>query len=114
MKPWYAYLPSSDFGTNPPTANAICDIRKFNVLPGTNQATDVPLVLVAILDDLLRIAGLVAVGFVIVGAIQYITSQGDPEGTGRAQSTVINALIGLAITVIAVAFVGFLGNKLGG
>lgn len=115
LHPWYYYLPSGDFFTS---AEAIvdpakkCDIKNFDILP-VGGHSDVALVMAAVLDDLLRIAGLVAIAFVIVGAIQFITSQGDPEGTARAQSTVINALIGLAITVVAVAFVSFVGNSLG-
>ncbi len=104
--PWYQYL---NVGS-PPN----CDIQHFTIFPGSGNSSDVPLVLVAIIDDLLRIAGMVAVAFVIVGAVKYIMSQGNPEDTSSAQATIINALVGLAITVVAVAMVSFLGNKLGG
>jgi len=56
----------------------------------------------------------VAIAFVIYGAIQYIASQGSPDATSKAQSTIINALIGLAITIVAITFVSFLGRSLGG
>jgi hypothetical protein len=101
--PWYHYLPADRFEG--------CDIKHFEVL-GSNS--DIPLVLLAVVDDLLRIAAIVAVAFVIVGSIQLITSQGNPEDTGKAQSTIVNALIGLAVAIIAAAFVSFLGHKLGG
>jgi len=101
---WWYYLPQSDF------SNSCKDIVSFNVL----QGSEIPLILMAIVDDLLRIAGIVAVAFVIYGGIQYISSQGNAEKTARAQSTVLNALTGLAITLIAVAFVAFVGNRLGG
>lgn len=104
LKPWYAYINDSDHFKG-------CDIKQFTLLP---PHSDVPLVLLAVVDDLLRIAGLVAVGFVIVGAIKYITSQGQPEDTANAQSTIINALLGLVVSIVAVAFVSFLGSKLGG
>jgi MFS superfamily sulfate permease-like transporter len=71
------------------------------------------LVLAAVVDDVLRIAGIVAVAFVIYGAVQYITSQGDPESTAHARTTIINALIGLAVAIIAVSLVGFLGTEFG-
>jgi hypothetical protein len=100
--PWWHYLPSSDFSG--------CNIVQFNLIHG---ASDVPLVLLAVIDDLLRVGGLVAVGFTIYGAIQYIISQGSPEQTSKAQSTIINAVAGLAIAIVATAFVSFLGNKLG-
>ena len=107
LKPWFHYINDTDHFQK-------CDIKVFTVFPSQSHASDVPLVLLAIIDDLLRIAGLVAVGFVIVGAIKFITSQGQPEDTANAQSTVINALIGLVVAIVAVAFVTFLGNKLGG
>lgn len=107
LRTWFHYLPNENFDDK-------CDIAKFTFLPGGDDNSDVPLVLLAIVDDLLRIAGMVAVGFVIVGAIQYISSQGSPDKTAQAQSTIINALIGLAIAIISVAFVSFMGNRLGG
>jgi Type IV secretion system pilin len=106
LRPWYHYLPTENFDND-------CSLKQFTFFPG-ERASDVPLVMLAIVDDMLRIAGVVAVAYVIVGAVQYITSQGSPEQTGRAQSTIINALIGLAIAMISIAFVSFVGNRLGG
>ena len=107
LKTWYYYLPDSKFAGG-------CKIVNFNILPGTGpgEASDIPLIFLAVIDDLLRIAAIVAVAFVIVGAIQMTVSQGEPERTARAQSTIINALIGLAIALIAVGFVAFIGSQL--
>ena len=99
---WYHYL----------DVNSACDIRGFTVL-NSNKDSDIPLILLAVVDDLLRVAGIVAVAYVIYGAIQYITSQGEPDKTARAQSVVTNALIGLGISIVAVLVVTFIGNKLG-
>lgn len=104
LVPWYQYL----------KLDASCDIKNFMVLPDGSQHSDVPLVVLAIIDDLLRITGLVAVGYVIYGGIQFITSQGSPDGTNKARQTVLNALIGLAIALVAITTVTFIGNKLGG
>jgi hypothetical protein len=104
LVPWYHYLNVS----GPPE----CEVS-FNLLPKGGRASDVPLVMVAIVDDLLRIAGIIALAMVIVGATQFITSQGNPEDRAKAQSTVINALIGMAVAIVAVAFVSFIGNKVG-
>jgi hypothetical protein len=67
----------------------------------------------AIIDDLIRIAAYVAVGYIIYGGITYMTSQGSPDMTKRAQQTIINALIGLVTAVLAASIVTFIGNKLG-
>lgn len=74
---------------------------------------DIPLVVLALLDILLRIAGIAAIAFVVWGGIQYVTSQGEPDATAHAKGTIINALIGLVVATLAVAIVQFIGNKVG-
>lgn len=101
--PWYEYLKLNDK----------CDIASFQFLPHGKIQSDVPLVLLAVVDDLLRLAGLFAVGFVIYGGIQYILSQGNPDGTARAQATIINSLIGVAIAMVSIAVVSFVGSRVG-
>lgn len=102
---WYHYLPSSDFQNG-------CDIRNFSLFPN-GSPSDIPLVLAAVIDDLLQIAGLVALAFVLVGAIKYTASQGSPDAAASAQSTIINALIGLALAVTGVAIINFIGTHVG-
>jgi hypothetical protein len=107
LTPWYHYLSSSDFSSNG------CAISNFTFLPTAGAGgSDIPLILLAIVDDLLRIAGIVAVAFVIYGGYQYVTSQGQPEKTARAQNTITDALVGVAIAVAAISIVTFLGDKL--
>lgn len=96
---WYDYLQ-----LDPKT----CQVSAFSV------PSDLILVALAIIDILIHIAGLVAIVYVVIGGVQYVTSQGSPDATAKAQSTVVNALIGLALTITAIAFVSFMGNKLGG
>ncbi len=74
---------------------------------------DLTLVALAILDMMLRLAGLIAVGYIVYGGIQYTTSQGEPDGVKNAQNTIFNALIGLVITLMAAAIISFIGNRLG-
>lgn len=107
---WYKYL-------NVKTTTGGCNFSGFSFFtsPGGAFAPDsIFLILLAILDDLLVIAGIVAVAFVIYGAIQLITSQAEPEKVAHARGTVLNALIGLVIAMSAAVFVNFLGNSLGG
>jgi hypothetical protein len=104
LESWFHYLPKSDFDGN-------CNIQNFTVL---GSKSELLLIGLAILDDLIRIAALVAVGYVIYGGIQYVTSQGSPDATGKAQQTIINALIGVVLATLAASIVGFVGAKLGG
>ena len=110
LKTWFAYFPASWFGDG---AGNACGINKnFQLLPASGQS-GLLLIGLAIADDLLRIATLVAVGYVIYGGIQYETSNGDPNATKTAQQTIINSLIGLVLAILAASIVGFVGDQLG-
>lgn len=63
------------------------------------------------IDIMLHVAGIVAVGFIIYAGFMYMTSNGDPERTKGAKDTILNALIGLIITIIAASVVSFIGNS---
>jgi hypothetical protein len=51
---------------------------------------DVWLIVAAVVEILLRVAGIFAVAFVMYGGFQYITSQAEPEKVNRAKNTIIN------------------------
>lgn len=112
LKPWFAYLPDNSF-------NANCSLKdNVSFWPTQKGSSEtyvsgvLPRVVLAVVDDLLRIAAIVAVVFVIVGGIQYMTSQGEPAQVKQSLSAIINALIGLAIAVVAAAVVSFIGRSL--
>lgn len=95
---WYKYL-------NPTFENGQCNID-------APFPESIGKILLAVFEILLRLTGILAVGFVIWGGFQYILSQGEPERSGHARTTIINALIGLAIAVSAVAIVNLIGRNL--
>lgn len=72
----------------------------------------VPRVIVAVIEIMLRLAGIVAVVFTIFGGFRYILSQGEPEATKKAKGTIIGASVGLVITMFAAVIVGFVGRIL--
>ena len=95
---WYTYLP--------PVKDA-----SGNCVPSLTKLTDVWLIVAAVIDDLLRIAALIAIVMVIYGGFEFITSQGDPEKAKNARGTIINALIGLAIAILATTIVSFIAGR---
>jgi hypothetical protein len=108
IPPWYKYLVSSGRMTATGTG---CEISgAFDWKP--DGGSDIILILFGILDMMLRISAYVAIGFILWGAIQYITSDGQPDRTKNAQSTIINALVGLVIAMVATAAVSFFGRTL--
>lgn len=106
LKPWFAYLPDNAF------TSGTCNIDNFSLLGGNGENSQLLPVVLAVSDDLVRIAGLVAVAFVITGGIQYVTSNGEPDKTKRARETIINALVGVVIAIIAASVVSFIGGRL--
>lgn len=69
------------------------------------------LIALTVLEDLLKIAGYLAVGFVIWGGIKYAKSNGNPGETTQARDVIKNALIGLIITLLSVAIVNFVAGS---
>ncbi|MBP9761846.1 hypothetical protein KBD11_02130 [Candidatus Saccharibacteria bacterium] len=112
VRSWFVYLPDAVFTDRDGVVS--CNIENFELFgaAGDGKESYVLNVVLAVLDGLLRVAGLVAVAFVIVGGAKYITSQGEPEKSNQARASIINALIGLVIAIIATAVVSFVGNRL--
>lgn len=109
--PWYQYLHVTDDGQGG------CKITDFSGSdPASTLGGHSPFLLIAlaIVDDLLRVATLIAVGYVIYGGFRYMTSNGSPDGTKNAQNTIIDAMVGLVIAIVATSAVSFLGNRLAG
>jgi hypothetical protein len=98
IPPWYRYL----------RFDSDCSLDLY--VPGTKTIDPSKFWLIGfgLIDILLRVAGLVAVGYVVYGGFRFITSQGDPEKLKNARNTLINALIGVAIAVLASSLVSFL------
>ncbi len=101
LPPWYKYLDGEvdALGKCVPT---------FNV----DRPSDLWGIALVGADILIRIGGMIAVGFVIYAGFIYMTSNGDPERAKNAKNTIINALVGLVIAVVAAALVSFIGNNI--
>lgn len=83
-----------------------------NCSPQVTSLNDIWLIGAAILEILLRVASIAAVAYLIYGGISYILSQGEPDKTKQARSTITNALGGLTIAVLATAIVSFIARSI--
>lgn len=102
---WYEYMPGER------DALGKC-IPSFDWTK-TDQLIRLWAIALAIIDIMLRIGALVAVGYIIWGGFQYMSSSGEPDKTKAAKDTILNALIGVIVAILAVAIVSFIGNTLG-
>lgn len=60
-----------------------------------------------IVNTLIFASGIIAVVFIIVGGLRYILSQGDEKAVQGAKNTVLYAVIGLVVVILAFAIVNF-------
>ena len=74
------------------------DSKRDNTLMNTIQT---------IINVVLGVIGLVSVAMIIIGGIQYATSAGDPQKANKAKSTILFAVIGLIVSLLAFAIVNF-------
>lgn len=102
---WYKYLQGQDDPTSPGTCRVMMDFS-------TDAANTLVSVGLAVIEIMLFIAGLVAVAFIIYGGFRYVLSQGSPDNTKVAKDSILNALIGLVIAIVATTVVRFAAGLL--
>ncbi len=109
---WWQYFYKAGYVTQDGMNGCTLDPHLLN--NGTLNLTSVSLLGLGLLDILLRLAAIIAVGFIVYAGFQYITAQGEPEKAKHALGTIISSLIGLGITTVAAASVRFIGERVGG
>lgn len=64
--------------------------------------------LINILNVILTISSALAVLFIIIGGLQYMTAAGDEKKTGVAKKTMTYAIIGLLLVILSLVIVNML------
>ena len=101
-------------------AVSVCDqsgvseeVKKANGCPGAGDTMDLSGTITSVLEGVIGVLGIVAVIFIVVGGVNYMTSAGDASKVEKAKKTILYAVIGLVIAVLAFAIVNFVvGNIL--
>lgn len=98
--------------TSPTYAYEICEDP--NVPPAAktaakcgNSSDSIGPIIVEIVKVVIGLAGIVAVIFIIIGGIYYMTSAGDASKVEKGKKTIIYAAIGLIICALAFAIVNW-------
>lgn len=79
-------------------ANGICD--KLNGL-NCNDVKDVNVLILTVINWVLSITLAIDVLFIIFGGFLYITSAGNEDRANKGKNTIINAIVGLVIIILA-------------
>jgi len=66
-----------------------------------------------VVNLMLSVSAIVAVIFLVIGGIRYVTSAGNKEGVAGAKNTVLYSIIGLIIIIIAWAIVRMVSSLFG-
>lgn len=91
--PWYRGLQNSD-----------CSIKS----PGGSSnglSNFIWTIALNIIDDMLRLVGYASLAYIIYGGFKYLTSQGSSDGMSKAKTTILNAIIGLVLSIMSIAIV---------
>jgi hypothetical protein len=77
----------------------------------TDTSDQVTNTLRTVLNILSFVVGVVAVIMLIIGGIRFVTSQGEGSSTALARNTIIYAVVGIVIAVLAQALVQFVVGR---
>jgi hypothetical protein len=69
-------------------------------------------VITVILNIVFGVVGSLSLLFVVIGGFRYVVSSGDPQNTARAKNTIIYAVVGLVVTLLAAAIVNYIVGNL--
>lgn len=100
----YAELQTGTTGTSSASPTSFGNPLKYN---------SVEQFLAGFLTTLQRIIAVIALVFIVIGALMYVTSAGDSGQVTKAKSTIYAAMIGLAIAVAAPSFLKEISVLLG-
>jgi TRAP-type C4-dicarboxylate transport system permease small subunit len=83
-------------------------------LPNLSQFGNIGELASAVITVLLTLISVLALGALIYGGYQYITSSGNPESAQKAKSTITWGIIGLIVAFAAYIIVDFVIGRLTG
>lgn len=104
LRPWYAGL----------AEGKDCEIKPIEC---PEDGKDCPAmtafiwgIVTNLLYDMFVIVGYLAIGFLMFGGYTYLLARGDPGRIEKGKKTIIGAVSGLIIAVVASFIVSFIGN----
>jgi hypothetical protein len=94
---------------NCPTNSTVCTTAKSQ--NNTNPVSGPTGIINSAANIIAVLAGIIAVIMIIVSGIMYATAGGNQESTRKAQSTLVGAVIGLVIVLLAWTITRFIVDK---
>lgn len=85
-----------------------CNIKNPNDVGGL--PTFIWKIALNIIEVMLQLVGFIAVGYIIRGGFKYLTSTGSPDDIVKARKIILNAIIGLVISIFSIAIVNIVAT----
>lgn len=83
--------------------NTDCSIKNPNNAGGISKF--IWSIILNIIEMMLQLVGYVSVAFIMVGGFKFLTGTGTPDTVVKARTTILNAVIGLVLSIFSVAIV---------
>lgn len=100
MPAWYRGVAKQESGSCNVSVEAVGgDLEKFIWTIAFN-----------IVEIMLHMVAYISIGFIIFGGFKYMISAGNESGIAGAKKTIINAVIGLLISIMSIGMVNFISN----
>jgi hypothetical protein len=100
---WYKGLLVDAAGGN-------CDIKNPNDVGGLSVF--IWKIVLNVTQMALNLIGYLAVGFIIFGGYKYMISAGAADGMVKARKTIMNAVIGLVLSIFSIAIVNVIAGAI--
>lgn len=91
--------------------NQACNGNQSNPVCQSTRNTNTGGVVQSAINILLYVAGVAAVIVIIIGGIMYIVSHGDASRIKAAKDTILYAVVGLVVAILAYAIVNFVLSR---
>lgn len=91
-------------------ANTVAQLSSPDIAPLPKTTADQGRIQ-TVLSLVFTVTGAIAVIMVIIGGIKYSSSNGDSSAVSKAKGTIIYAIVGLLISILAVSIVDFVFGR---
>ena len=100
IPPWYRGLTDDKCNIKSPGGTSV-DLQRF-----------IWTIVLNIIEIMLHLVGYVTIFFIIYGGFKYMTSAGAPDGMTKAKTTILNAVIGLVLSIMSIAIVNVVAGAI--
>jgi hypothetical protein len=109
---------SQNFLTFPTWFRGLVDVNKTTneceiIPPKSGQlGTFITHIALNVIEMAMQAVGYLTAGFILWGGFTFLTSEGNPDAIAKARKTIVNAVVGLAISIASIAVINLISGIL--